>query len=208
MATTEHLYMPADHMDQLYNSPHPLVRFAHRQRLASIVRAARRGSGLKVLDAGCGEGHLLELLHRSDPSREYYGVDATPVAIERAQQRCPFARLTVGDISRLSFADGHFDVITITEVLEHVIEYEDVARELVRVLAPSGQLIITFPNEITWTIGRLLLGRRPIRVVDHVNAFNPKMIERAFGLRVSKRINLPFRLPFALSLGSLMVLER
>lgn len=208
MATTDHLYMPADHMDQLYNAKNHLVRFVHRQRLASIVRAVPQGYGLRVLDAGCGEGHLLQLLHRSDPSREHYGVDTTSVAIERARQRCPSAHLAVGDISRLEFEDGFFDAITITEVLEHVIEYEDVARELVRVLKPGGLLIITFPNEVLWTVGRFLLGRRPIRVIDHVNAFNPKAIQKLFGLELVKRVNLPFRLPFFLSLGSLMVFRR
>ena len=204
MSKTKHLVMPEDHMERLYSSANPAVRMVHRQRLDAIARELPQGSGLRVLDAGCGEGHLLEALHTRYPPNRYFGVDFTTVALEKARQRCPFAMLQRMDLSNLAFKDGAFDVVVITEVLEHVIEFEEVAAELLRVLTRGGVFVITFPNEILWTASRFLLGRRPIRVPDHVNAFSPPMMKTLINLEVLKKRSLPFPLPFSLSLGCLM----
>ncbi len=52
-----------------------------------------------------------------------------------------------GDGERLPFADGQFDCVICTETLEHVPDDRVVARELVRVLRPSGLLVISVPDE-------------------------------------------------------------
>lgn len=204
MATTNHLFMPGDHMDELYNAKNPLVRFVHRQRLAEIVRIVPHKAGITILDAGCGEGHLLSELYKKNAQGAYYGVDATDIALKKARERCPFAHFYHGDLSRLDFSDGFFDVIVATEVLEHIIEYEEVIAELLRVLKKGGVLIVTFPNEILWTVSRFFLGRRPVKIIDHVNSFTPDAMKKMVGLAVVKQRNLPFPLPFSASLGSLM----
>ena len=147
MASTRHLVMPEDHMERLYRSPNPLVRFVHNQRLAAIIKAVPRRSGLSVLDAGCGEGQLIERLQKALPDDHYVGVDITPVALEKARQRCQFATFKKADLSATGFGDSSFDVIVCTEVIEHVPEYNDVLAEFVRLLKPGGLLIITFPNK-------------------------------------------------------------
>jgi 2-polyprenyl-3-methyl-5-hydroxy-6-metoxy-1,4-benzoquinol methylase len=204
MSKIKHLVMPKDHMDQLYNSANPAVRLVHRQRLSAIASELPGAASLRVLDAGCGEGHLLQKLHSKYPANRYFGVDITAVALEKAQQRCPFAMLYRMNLSDLAFADEAFDVVIITEVLEHIIEFEDVTAELLRVIRKGGRFIITFPNEVLWTLSRFLLGRRPIRVPDHINAFSPPMIQTMFGLELLRQRSLPFPLPFSLSLGCLM----
>ena len=133
-----------------------------------------------------------------------YSSDVTSVALEKARDRCPFAMVQRMDLSDLAFPDDTFDVVVITEVLEHIIEFEQVTTELMRVLKKGGAFIITFPNEVLWTISRFLLGRRPIRVPDHVNAFSPAMMKELTGLEILAQKSLPFPLPFSLSLGCLM----
>jgi SAM-dependent methyltransferase len=144
------------------------------------------------------------MLHRKHPSNRYFGIDVTPVALEKARQRCPFAMLQFMDLSDLAFPDETFDVLVITEVLEHIIEFEKITTELMRVVKKGGALIITFPNEVLWTISRFLLGRRPIRVPDHINAFNPRMMKELIGWEVLSQRSLPFSFPFSVSLGCLM----
>jgi 2-polyprenyl-3-methyl-5-hydroxy-6-metoxy-1,4-benzoquinol methylase len=207
MAHTEHIHMPEDHMDALYASGNPLVRFVHNIRLDTIVGLMPAGR-LRVLDAGCGEGHLIERLHKALPDSAFVGVDVTDVALRKAQQRCPFASFHKGDVLRLPFKDAIFDVVTCTEVIEHIPEYADALKELARVLKPGGLLVITFPNETLWTLARFLLGRRPIRVPDHVNSFSPGSMRRAVPLGYVLKRNLPFRLPFFLSLTCVMVFRK
>jgi len=49
------------------------------------------------------------------------------------------------DLTRLSFADGTFDCIIATEILEHIPDYELAIREMARVLKPGGRALMTFP---------------------------------------------------------------
>lgn len=204
----EHLVMPDDHMDELYNAKNPLVRFVHRGRLRAITDHFPRGARLKVFDAGCGEGHLLAALHERYPSHEYHGADATPIALTRARARCPFAAFSRADLLFLAYPDASFDVVIATEVLEHIFNYRAALRELIRILKPGGTLILTFPNEILWTVSRFFLGRRPIKVPDHVNSFTPRRVCEVVGLPLRQKINLPFRLPFALSLTGMLIFKK
>jgi len=191
-------------MDELYNSPNLAVRFVHRNRLKSIAAELPSGRVLKILDAGCGEGHWLEAARERAPGNDYYGFDVIKVAVNSAKERCPFAKIQLGDIAAMPAPDNFFDVIVCTEVLEHIIDYESAVKEMKRVLRPSGFLILTFPNEFNWTIGRWLLGRKPVKIVDHINAFTPGTMKDIVKLPVVSQRSLPFRLPFIFSLGVLM----
>jgi len=205
MATIKHLVMEKDHMEGLYSSRNPLVRFVHNQRLRAVAQALPSGNGLSVLDADCGEGQLIALMHSLHPSYSFTGIDATDAAVRQARQRCLFADIAVGDIAKTAYADASFDVITCTEVIEHVPEYNEVFLEFRRLLRPGGRLIITFPNETLWTAARVLLLRRPFRVADHVNSFTPKRIASASGLRLLKKVFLPFGGFFWTALTVMMV---
>jgi len=208
MASTSHIVMVEDHMDGLYRSRNPLVRFVHSGRLNAIVKLVPDGVRI-ILDAGCGEGHLLERLKEAGKGVELCGVDVTSVAVKRARERCPTANIVEGDIAHLPYDDNSISVIVCTEVIEHVPEYDDVLREFKRVLQPNGRLIITFPNERLWTVARALLLRRPIKVPDHVNSFSPYLMSMAtHGLWAIGLRNLPFGLPFWLSLNCVMVFKK
>ena len=204
----DHLYMPLDHMEDLYDSKNPLVKFVHLNRLDSIARQIPPEKELTLLDAGCGEGHLLERLYLLNSSCRYYGADITPAALTRAQERCPWATFKKMNLSSMEFPAVFFDVVICTEVLEHIYEYEAVIEELKRILKPGGCLIITFPNEALWTAGRFLLRRKPVKVPDHVNSFYPHHMNSLVNLKLKNQLGLPFGLPFFLSLSCLMKFEK
>jgi len=196
--------MPEDHMDKLYNSRNPIVKFIHTNRLEQIVKNIPKKTGLNILDAGCGEGHLIEKLHMKNNLNSYFGIDIAEVALKKAKKRCPYAKFATMNLIKIDINDDFFDLVICSEVLEHINEYEAVIGELIRVLKKYGYLIITFPNEILWTISRMFLWRRPIKVTDHVNAFNPRILKSLINLKLISVYNLPLRLPFFLSLGCLM----
>jgi 2-polyprenyl-3-methyl-5-hydroxy-6-metoxy-1,4-benzoquinol methylase len=175
MQTTK-LYMPEDHMDELYNSKNFLVRYVHNNRLQNIINQFPQDSGLQVLDAGCGEGHLLERLTKKYPNNKYYGADLTTIALQQAKLRLPQGNFLLTDLGKIDLPNSFFDVIVCTETIEHIDDYQSVIKELIRLLKPNGVLILTFPNEFWWTVSRFLLGRRPIKVVDHINFFTIKKI--------------------------------
>ena len=199
-----HLYMPENHMHSLYYSKNPLVRWVHQKRLSYIVSHLPKKNGLKILDAGCGEGHLIKKMYLNNKFNDYYGVDITEIAIQKAKKRCPYANIKKMDISKLSYNENFFDVIVCSDVIEHIIDYQSAINKLIRSLKKGGYLIITFPNETLWTLGRLILIRRPIKIPDHINSFTPYQIKKIVKMKLDEQVNLPFKLPFFLSLGCLM----
>lgn len=203
------IYMPIDHMEELYSSKNPIVRIPHIARLRSLSCEIKKihPSGARILDAGCGEGHLLEMLIKIFPKNQYYGFDVTEVALIAAEARCPDAHFRLMDLRDIDAPDGFFDIIFCSEVLEHIADWKQVVGEFVRILSPKGHLLVTFPNEILWTTGRFFLGRKPIKVPDHVNSFSPKILKKNIPLRVLSETAFPFGI-FPLSLWELIHFQK
>jgi alkylated DNA repair protein alkB family protein 8 len=109
-------------------------------------------SGDKILDLGCGNGRLLELL--KDKGVEYIGVDNSRALIKIAQERynkIPNVeyRFVVADALDLSFPENSFDAVISLAVLHHIPSVEKrkkFFREVKRVLKPEGILILTVWN--------------------------------------------------------------
>ena len=123
--------------------------------------------GDAVLDLGCGFGrHAYEAARRGarvvalDAGRdEVDGVLATFVAMAEAGELVPgAARAAVvqGDALALPFADGAFDRVICSEVLEHIPDDRAAMAELARVLRPGGTMAITvprfFPELVNWAL--------------------------------------------------------
>src|SRR5918993_5482006 len=89
----------------------------------------------RVLDAGCGEGILVE---------EY----ADRLAIQGIDASYSSARVRHGSLTALPYPDASFDRALCLDVLEHL-TFEDQPRalaELHRVLVPGGELLVSVPN--------------------------------------------------------------
>ena len=107
-------------------------------------------NGDKVLDFGCGNGRLLELL--KDKDIDYLGVDVSGKLIETAKEKYPEKADNFENISSsdsLALADNSFNTIFSIAVFHHFPSQkyrEDVAKELYRVTKKNGQIIITVWN--------------------------------------------------------------
>jgi SAM-dependent methyltransferase len=80
-----------------------------------------------ILDVGCGMGDLL--MHF--PHRECVGVDISEDYLTVARERG--LEVVQAEAESLPFDDDSFDVVVATDILEHVFDMNQVAREMVRV---------------------------------------------------------------------------
>lgn len=95
----------------------------------------------RVLDAGCGTGrNLVEY----GPLGTAVGADPSETAVAFCHERGLDAVIESG-IEELPFADGSFDLILATDVLEHIERDDRAAAELRRVAAADARLLVTVP---------------------------------------------------------------
>jgi SAM-dependent methyltransferase len=112
--------------------------------------------GERMLDLGCGFGrHAFEAARRGaevvalDAGQdEVEGVVAMFNAMEFEGELVPDAPAAAvqGDALHLPFADGSFDRVICSEVLEHIPDDLGAMRELTRVLRPGGTMAVTVPR--------------------------------------------------------------
>jgi SAM-dependent methyltransferase len=95
----------------------------------------------RILDAGCGSGrNMVELARRG----EVTGVEISPASVELARAR-HVGEVVEGSVMEMPFADASFDLAVCLDVIEHLPDDRGALRELRRVLAPGGALLVTVP---------------------------------------------------------------
>lgn len=120
-----------------------LPMFVRRDReLLGSVRFVAARSEQRLLDVGCGNGSYLELMRLL--GWDGTGVDTDPTAVAAAVKAGFDVRL--GTLFDAKFADGYFNVVTLSHVIEHVHDPVSLLAECRRVLAPGGELVVMTPN--------------------------------------------------------------
>lgn len=123
-------------------------------------------AGDRVLDLGCGAGrHAFECYRRGaqvvaldQNGEEIREVAKWFAAMKEAGEAPEGATATAmeGDALNLPFPDESFDVVIISEVMEHIPDDKGVLAEMVRVLRPGGRIAITVPRygpeKVCWTL--------------------------------------------------------
>lgn len=177
-----------------YTSKNPLSRHLNTRFLATISDLTLATRPAAVLDAGCGEGFVIARLMNLGSDLAVTGLDIDDEALEYARglnKGVPFVK---GSVYELQFDDGSFDVVILSEVLEHL---EDPQRALAEVERVSrGHVVISVPNEPIWRLGNMArlaylgsLGNTP----GHINHWSKKrfleMITQVFDVA---QVRTPF----------------
>ncbi len=104
----------------------------------------------RFLDAGCGDGYILQETSAEFPSqfRFFVGTDISHYKCVRARARLDERfGMNTANVEQLPYADAAFDMILCTEVLEHLLNVQPGIAELWRVCGSDGRLILSTPSK-------------------------------------------------------------
>jgi len=120
------------------------TRLVIEKQFERITQALEIQPGQRVLDLGCGTGHLLHWFVRGVPAR-YHGVDLSVNAVRKARSVGSAVSLASGDAERLPYRDQAFERISCNGAGHHFLDLPAALREVYRVLTPGGRLVMYEP---------------------------------------------------------------
>ncbi|MEA2156525.1 MAG: hypothetical protein QOE11_2665 [Solirubrobacteraceae bacterium] len=171
-----------------------------RRVLAAVLDGLALPPAARILDAGCGSGrNMADLACRGTVA----GVELASSSLEVARAR-EVGEVRAGSLEQpLPFGDGAFDLAVALDVLEHLADDGPAWRELARVVAPGGRLVVTVP-QYTWLWGehdvvshhhrrytRALLVERAARAgwsAERLTAFNSALLPAIAAARLVQRL--------------------
>jgi SAM-dependent methyltransferase len=148
----------------------------------------------RILDAGCRDAvHLIRLVRANGGTG--VGIDPVELHVELARERVEREQLSgavtvsVGEMQKLPYPDGHFDFIWCRDVLEQVDDLLAALRECARVLDPAGRMLVytVFASELLSERENELLGRT---LADVPANLDERTVEDAFaaaGLAIERK---------------------
>lgn len=143
---------PSDHrdaiLDQFTRQAVPFSTAAgikDEAALRLVVEFSGAGPEDTLLDVACGGGLVVCAFARV--VRHATGIDITPAMLERARALAREQGLTnvswrQGDVLPLPYADGAFSIVTSRFAFHHFLEAGAVLREMARVCAPGGRVVV------------------------------------------------------------------
>jgi ubiquinone/menaquinone biosynthesis C-methylase UbiE len=114
--------------------------------VARVLREIALPSKVRHLDMGTGPGDMIRRLREQIPNIESCGVDYHPTHFSVQGVPVAHADLSYGTIPH---PDGSFDLVTCTEVFEHLESFRHAVREAARVLKPAGWFVVSTPNVLS-----------------------------------------------------------
>jgi len=147
-------------------------RFVTKGKILAQGQVPVNGQGRTLLDAGCREGVQSRYFRA-------LGYAVTSVDIEKECEDCQVCDLN----EPLPFAERSFDVVWVSEVIEHLVDPRRFLAEARRVTRSQGRIVCTTPNSFSFYFCLLAaLGLTPQRIqrADHLHFFDTCAIRRLF----------------------------
>jgi SAM-dependent methyltransferase len=119
----------------------------HQSPFDYVIKTTKRylKPGSQLLEGGCGMGQQVFKLQHA--GFRVTGIDYAEETVKKVNALKPELDVRFGDIRNLEFSENRFDGYWSFGVIEHFYQgYEDVMKEMLRVIKPDGYLFITFPH--------------------------------------------------------------
>ncbi|MDO9512824.1 MAG: class I SAM-dependent methyltransferase [Bacteroidales bacterium] len=179
--------LPVD-LDPYYNSesyhPHEVSSGSFIEKAYRFVRTInlrlkfdqlrRLGSGLEILDYGCGTGEFLDFCK----SQGFYVSGYEPNS--KAGLLTSKRGITMVELNDIQKAVRKYDIISLWHVLEHIPDLNSTVEMLKRNLRPEGRILIAVPNIQSTDSYLYSKSWAALDVPRHLHHFSPAILNRLF----------------------------
>ena len=142
---------------------------------ARLVGIEKYRSNGRILDVGCSTGDFLS--YAKSKGWEVYGSELAELTATIARQKLD-CEVRHGMFENSGFEANYFDVVTMWDVVEHVLEPQRLVAEALRILRPGGVLVFFTPNYNSLT-RRLIFDRWSAIIPErHLCVFDQTTITR------------------------------
>lgn len=138
------------------------------ERLAALIGAESLPAAPRILEVGCGTGHLTELLALRFPQARLLATDIAPSMAAACRARLPHVDCAVMDACRPAVA-GPFDLVCSNFAAQWFPDLAAAVRALARCLAPGGLLAMSLLGEGTFAEWRA--AHRRLGLADALQPF-------------------------------------
>jgi 2-polyprenyl-3-methyl-5-hydroxy-6-metoxy-1,4-benzoquinol methylase len=128
----------------------------------------------RILDLGCGEGHITAEMHKLWPNAEISGLDYSISAIRYANAHFRGIDFVVGNAYDSPYSEGYFNIVVCNNLWEHVPDPLVLLNRISLVLSQGGFLIISTPSRYRWSNLLNVIKGRPIEFMSehHVTEYS------------------------------------
>jgi SAM-dependent methyltransferase len=173
-----------------------------RRILDRVISGLGLAADARILDAGCGSGRNMVELARYGAVT---GIELSPLSVQAARSR-EVGEVVAGSVTEMPLAADSFDLAVCLDVIEHLEDDRGALRELRRVVAPGGALLVTVPayqwlwsNHDTVNQHRRRYSRTTLLHVaaqagwrcERITYFNSLLLPIAIALRALERARPP-----------------
>ena len=186
--TSEYKTIKRDFYFEQIRSKNPIRSWFHtkRQEITSSLVHANFHGGMSIYDFGCGNCVW------NTSNLPVIGIDINEHALRCAFDNKKIIGYKVEDVIKTSLESESADIIVITEILEHVTNYESVIKEIWRTSKPGGIVITSVPYDTNLSFWKPLFFAQCLiqgyiyediyykEKCGHVNHFSPTSIRDKF----------------------------
>lgn len=145
----------------------------HQRRLACtvalIAEAIQQVQGVpKLLDVGCGQGHITAKIKESFPAMQIAALDYSVAAVEYGVDHFPGLDFAVANAYNPPYPDSYFDLVVCNNLWEHVPDPLHLLSGLKKIMKDNGFLVISTPSRYRLrNLFRVLRGKPVVLMSEH-----------------------------------------